>query len=157
MTNNYQISSNWTLVHKMFFPTMWLSFFGVFNLALFFYPMDDTFIFSTRFKLTFLLGFIIFFLLMYFTVFRLKRVEFNPESWTTTNYLKTFQYKYEDIHKISITHIGLMRIATIHLKTKGSFGKKLPIILNKQVLDQFLNDYPELITAPIGRAITEDK
>lgn len=129
----------------MFLPTVWLSFFGVFTMVLFLFPMDGSFIFSNQFRFVFLASFIVFMIIIYFTLFSLKRVEFNPDSWTTTNYLKTFQYSYNDIDKISIFNIGVMRLATIHLKEGGSFGTKLKIILNNEVYRQFQKDYPDLL------------
>jgi len=150
MTSNYQISSNYTLFYKMFLPTVWVSFFGVFAMVLFVFPMDNTFVFSNTFRIGFLLVFLIFLVLVYFTFLSLKRIEFNPDSWSVTNYLKTYQYQYSDIEKISITNIGIMKLASVHLKDKGSFGKRMPIILNQDVLDQFLRDFPEKLSVPIG-------
>lgn len=145
MTNNYQISSNFTLFYKIFIPTFWITFFGVFTVILFFFDENKSFVFSNQFRIPFLIIFLVFLALILLTIMRLKRVEFNPENWNASNYLNTYQYNYLDIEKITTTNLIVMKLACIHLHTKGSLGKKLPIILNDAVFNQFVERYPTLI------------
>jgi hypothetical protein len=104
------------------------------------------FLTSPVFKYPFLLGYILFFALLYFTVMQLKRVELSPDSYYVSNYLKTFRLVYEDIEKISIIPLGRLQLITFRLKAKGSFGKKITFLASKQLYELFMKANPDVKT-----------
>jgi hypothetical protein len=95
------------------------------------------------FKIIFVAGFIVFLLFIWLTVIRLKRVDFGDDGIYVSNYFKTFRYKYEDVSKIKENNLGLFILGTIELKDKGSFGKKIHLIISKIHYQDFLEKHPE--------------
>ncbi len=140
-----RISSNFTIVFKIFLPTLWISFFSLFSVALFLRSSEELDILSTmEFKITFAVCFIIFFILLYFTVMKLKRVEMDREFFYVSNYFKTYRYRYEDIEKISENDFLLFHTLKIHLRKKGKLGKKITVLLDKFLYQNFIKEHPDL-------------
>jgi len=142
-----RVSSNLTVFFKLFIPTVWIVFFSTFTAALFFIDGRSLpFLTSPLFKYPFLLGYILFFTLLYYTVMQLKRVELGPDSYYVSNYLKSFRLVYDDVEKISIIPIGRLQLITFSLKAKGSFGKKITFLASKQLYELFMKANPEVET-----------
>jgi hypothetical protein len=140
----YRISSNWTLFLKIFFPTAWMTFFGLLTLAIILADPGELPIGGgIVFKIVFVTGFIVFLLFIWLTVIRLKRVDFGDEGIYVSNYFKTYRYKYEDVSKIKENNLGLFILGTIELKDKGSFGKNIYLIISKIHYQDFLEKHPE--------------
>ncbi|MFZ1751640.1 MAG: hypothetical protein WAU01_15685 [Saprospiraceae bacterium] len=140
-----RVSSNLTLFLKLFIPTTWIVFFTVFTAALF--MIDDKqlpFLTSPVFKYPFLLVYIIFFLLLYFTVIQLKRIELGPEFYIATNYFKTYRLSYQDIRKVSILGLGPWKIVKFGLAAKSSFGKNIVFLADSELYDLFLHTNPDV-------------
>lgn len=66
------------------------------------------------------------------------------EKFHVSNYLKIYAYKYEDIDKIQEYNYGLFRLITIHLKAKGSLGKKITFIPSYRNYEYFIEQHPDL-------------
>lgn len=142
----YRVSSNLTLLLKVFFPTAWIVFFGVLTLAIFVSnPSDNPMLDNWIFRFTFLGFFILFFVFLYFTLMQLKRVEFGKEHIFISNYFKTYRYRFEDIHTIKEYNLLFKNLMVIHLKSKGKLGKKIPFLVNDLRFKEFLNTHPELL------------
>lgn len=140
-----RVSSNLTIFFKLFIPTVWIVFFTTFTLALFLVDEQSLpFLTSPIFKYPFLALYIIIFLLIYFTVLQLKRVEMTSEYYTVTNYFKTFKLYYDDIRSIQIIPLGRLKLVTFKLKGKGSFGNKITFLASRQLLDLFLKSQPHV-------------
>ncbi len=140
-----RVSSNSTVFFKLFIPTAWIVFFTTFTAALFLVDGRSLpFLTSPLFKYPFLLGYILFFVILYYTVMQLKRVEMGPEHYYVSNYLKSFRLVYDDIEKISIIPISRLQLITFRLKAKGSFGKKITFLASKQLFELFLKTNPEV-------------
>lgn len=139
-----RISSNATLFLKIFIPTIWLVFFGLFSIAVlisevsYFGPVPALWM-KTGLVAFLLLGFLFF----YFTFFRLKRVELDELYVYASNYFKTARYPYHNVEKITERDLGLFHIVWIYLKVPGQFGKKLTFLLDESMLKDFLAKYPE--------------
>ena len=140
----HRISSNLTLLLKIFIPTLWLSFFGIFTIAFLFSNVEQfaTFIF---WKLGLLFFFLAFTALFYFTIMKLKRVELGKDFVYASNYLKTYRYPYHNVEKMTEHDLGLFTLVKIHLKTPGKFGKKIPFLLDEAMLKDFLKKNPEMV------------
>ena len=133
-----RLSSNLTLFFKLFIPTGWVSFFGLFTLVIFVVDTTDKpLLASTVFRLSFLAFFLIFFAIIYFTIFQLKRVEHKEGDIYVTDYFKTIKLPIENIHRISTLNLIIFKVVWFHLKTKGVFGKRIPFIAKKSNFKSF--------------------
>ena len=89
-----RVSSNLTLLFKIFIPTAWIAFFT---------PMTIAFLIAERANLPFgggtvvrigfLVGFLLFLLLIYYLLLPLKRVELAQDGIYVSNYFKTYRYQ----------------------------------------------------------------
>lgn len=136
-----RVSTNLTLVYKLFIPTFWFALFGSATLATLVYNDDQ---FS---KLTMVLIFLGSLAMMYFTIFQFKRVEMGEDAFYATNYFQHFQYPYSNVEKITHQNYFVLRTATIHLKVPGSFGKKIIFVPSKILYKDFWTANPELKAA----------
>lgn len=140
-----RVSSNVTILLKIFIPTVWISFFGLLTLTILLsdganLPMGGSLIFKLG-TVTFYLFFLV---LMYFTIMKLKRVDFGEDGIYVSNYFKTYRYKYEDIASINENNMTLFHLGTILLKAKGKFGKKIRFIISKANYEFFIEQNPDL-------------
>lgn len=124
-----RLSTNWTLILKIFIPIVWITFFFSFFLSAFLAnPIEVPQFTSDSFRIgviLFILGGIVFFR---FTFFRLKRVDADNEYVYVSSYFRTFRYTYESIdHFLLYDHL-LFKAVHIMLKEKGSFGKRMIFI-----------------------------
>ena len=129
-----RLSSNFTLILKIFLPLFWIVFFGLFVVASFVTnPIEAPQIANDKFRLQsviFVFSGIVFFT---FTFFRLKRVDGDENGIYISNYFKTYKYSFDSIDKIVIYNHLILKTAHLSFKTKGSFGKKvifLPYMIN---------------------------
>ena len=138
-----RVSSNLTLALKIFLPTVWVTFFGLFTIAILFAENANLPFGGGNFiRVGFLVGFLLFLLLMYVSVLRLKRVEFGDDGIYISNYFKTYRYKYIDIESIKESDYLILKIAVIKLKEKGQLGLKLPFVISSVHYDDFIKNHP---------------
>lgn len=142
-----RLSSNFTLFLKLFVPTGWLSFFGLFGLVIFLVDTTDKpLLASNYFRIGYLVFFVIFLTLIYFTIFQLKRVECQDKLMYVTDYFKTVRFPFENIDRISTLNLGLVLIVWMHLKNKGKFGKRIPFLAKKSNFAHFKSTNPDFFT-----------
>jgi len=140
-----RLSTNLTLFFKIFVPTAWASFFGLFALVIFFLnPADEPFLTSSVFKIGFLVLFIIFGTLLYFTLGSLKRVEVEGDHLFVTNYFKTIRFPLENIKRMNVTKLGFLKLVHLTLHHKGEFGNKAFFLAKKSNFSDFETQYPEI-------------
>jgi hypothetical protein len=140
-----QLSSSWTLAFRIFFPTLWIAFFGTFLISVLFTKKTQLGGLSTSnlgIGLAVFMG--IFLLIFYKTVFRLKRVDADKNFVYVTNFFKSVRYKHEYIKKIETSKGILFNFGTLILVEKAAFGDRIPFILSKKRLEIFLSENPEL-------------
>ena len=145
----HRISSNLTLPLKIFLPTLWISFFGVFTVALLLSNVDQ-FAYFIYWKLGMLGFFLAFTALFYFTTMKLKRVELDSNFVYASNYLKTYRYPFHNVEKMTERDMGLFTLMHVHLKVPGKFGKKIPFLLDEAMLKDFLEKNPEMLSIMEG-------
>ena len=126
-----QLSSSLTLFWVIAAPTIWLSFFAVFSLAIFLSGYTH---FGSIPALYLKIGLPLFFLLglVYLKFNRLKRIDIDQEYLYATNYIKTYKYPWQNIEKISPASGFILKKGKIHLKTPGQFGKKIPFLVSSK-------------------------
>lgn len=143
-----RLSSNFTLFFKLFVPTGWVSFFGLFALVIFLVDTTDKpLLASSVFRIGYLAFFFIFLVLIYFTIYQLKRVEYENGFVFVTDYFKTITFPLENIKRISRMNLGIFTLVWFHLKAKGYFGKRIPFIAKRTNFKSFENNHPKLFQA----------
>jgi len=135
-----RLSSNSTLMLKLFIPIFWIVFFGAFAFASYVAnPIEAPQIANKTFRIQstiFVAIGIIFFAL---TFFRLKRVDADDKYIYISNYFKTYRYPTDTIDSIVIYNHLVLKAAHLTFKGRSSFGKKvifIPYMIN-------LNEFAE--------------
>lgn len=140
-----RVSSNLTLVLKIFLPTLWIAFFGLLTLAIFFSSGEENLLFGDwTFKLSVLGFFLLFLAFIYFTIMKLLRVEFDEGTFSASNYFQTYQYKYEDIEEIVEYNILIKTIVKIKMKGLTKHGKSIYFLKSKVWFKDFVESRPQV-------------
>lgn len=146
-----QVSSNLTLILKIFFPTFWLVFFGLFTLAAWLAAPESG---SMLGRLDLRLGITAFFLtgaaMLYFTLLKLKRVEMDKEQVFATNYFKSVRYPWSNVDKIVQQPFLGFHIMYVHLKKPGYFGSRIIFLASRARWRLFVEEFP-----PAGELVQE--
>ncbi len=138
----HRVSSNLTIFFKVFLPTVWIVFFTSILITIFTIS-DQTLpaITTTGFKIGFIVFYLSMLLIIYFSIFQLKRVEFGEDSYIVTNYLKTYRLIYDDIEQIDLNPMGRVILIKFKLRANSSFGKKITFLASKQLYDIFMSTH----------------
>ena len=143
-----RLSSNLTLFFKFFVPIFWIVFFGAFTIAVFAYRNE---FYGQVPGQALQIGTVLFFVsglfMFYFTLMQLKRVDGNAEYLVVTDYFKTFRYSYDSVEKITESRFAFLKLATIHLKEKGSFGKRMFFITSFSRYERFMKKFASQLRA----------
>ena len=141
-----------TLILRLFIPTFSIVFFGLMAIAMLVvdtYSLPFPGIPYIRYVL---FGFFVLcFLLMYFTLMQLKRVELSNSQLFVSNYFKTYAYQFKDLESVRKYNLLICKLWIVRLKYKGKFGRKIPFILNKVQMDYCLeqmgiSDFNEVLS-----------
>jgi hypothetical protein len=138
-----RISSNTTLFFKIFVPCVYITFFGSMSIAVLFSDPEEVYIAGNplvKYGLPSL--FMIFVVIMYFTIMQLKRVEFGPDYFLVSNYFKTYRYVYGDIKKITLYNFGLFTIISIKMIERTKMGRKFRFIAKRKFFEDFVLNHP---------------
>lgn len=121
-----RLSSNMTLVLKVFIPTFWIVFFTLFLIAIFISDSEALPLFHfPLYRYGFVAFYLLFLAFLYFTFIQLKRVDMDSESIYVTNYIKTYRYPLADIKSFKMVDNIIFKLGIIELHAKGKFGKKI--------------------------------
>ena len=140
-----QLSSNWTMAFGIFFPTLWIAFFGTFLIAILLSDKPAVGAWSMtslRFGLTAFVAIFIF--IFWKTVFRLKRIDADHESVYITNFFKAVRYPHADIEKIELDKGFIFTLGTVVLRGQGRFGQRVLFLCSRRRLEIFLEENPQL-------------
>ena len=147
-----RVSSNLTLVLKIFLPTLWIAFFGLLTLAIFFSSGEDNLLFGDwTFKLSVLGLFLLFLGFMYVTIMKLLRVEFAEEAFSASNYFQTYQYSYEDIEEIKEYNLILKSLVRIKMKGLTKHGRSIYFLKSKVWYNDFIAQHPQIFEGLIRK------
>jgi hypothetical protein len=140
-----QLSSNWTMAFSIFFPTLWIAFFGTFWMAIILTDKSAVGTWSID-SLRVGLGIFIatFILIFWKTLFRLKRVDADNESVYVTNFFKAVKYPHADIERIEVDKGLIFTFGTVVLRGKGRFGKRILFLCSRRRLDVFMEENPQI-------------
>lgn len=136
MKNN-QLSSNWTLLFRLFIPTLWFAFFGTFLIAVLRADKSQTDT-SVNYLLYGLIFFVLAFLIIFrYTLFRLKRIDTDETHIYVSNYFKSARYLFRDIESITVSKGILFNYGTLNLRGSGIFGDKIIFLASAPRLEVF--------------------
>ena len=140
-----RISSNLTLFFRIFVPTFWTVFYGLFTFVMLFSQDSTLNVFQSDWlKYSNLLFYLSTLLIMYLTIFRLKRVEMSRDGVFVTNYFKTVKYTYDSIDSLGYKDYCFFKVGFIRLKDKGIFGSTILFLLKKKYLEDYIQANPDL-------------
>ena len=141
-----RVSTNLTLLLKLFLPTFWAVFFGSFVVALWLTPFSHFLgLPALTFRLLLTGAYLLGLALIWRTLWQLKRVEMDAEYVYATDYFKHFRYPWTNVERLEEKDFLLFRTVTIHLKVPGRFGKRLVFIPSMHRLQDFLNEHPRVV------------
>lgn len=135
-----RISSASTIILALFIPVFWLVFFGSLSLGLLITAPDDLpFSFNGLLKWIILGFFLIFSTVIYFTLFKLKRVDADHEFVYVSNYFKTVRIPIDQISELTCKSLSFRQLAKMQLNFKGIFGSKIYFITDSEKYNLLLS------------------
>ncbi len=141
-----QVSSNLTLMLRIFFPVLLTVFFGAFLLYFWF---DDRGYYGNVQGTTIRYGFTGFYLgmlaLFAFTVWRLRRVEMGRDWVYVTDFFRQARYPWGNIREIRETSLGIARIVRVRFYEPGSFGESALFLASGSRWQLFKEEHPERV------------
>jgi hypothetical protein len=141
----HRISSNTTLFFKIFLPTFWMVFFGIFTLAVL---MTDGIYIGGLSPIALKIGTLLFFVAgsgaLYFSVLQLKRVELDDLYLYASNYFSVYRYPFHNIEKVEFRNIGIATLANVFLKIPGKYGRSISFLLDRDMWLKLLEQHPEI-------------
>ncbi len=139
-----RISSASTLFFAIFLPVFWFVFFGSLTVGLFIISSEEMdYGFMKYLKWIFLFLFLVFFLIIYRTIWRLRRVDADQDYIYVTNYIKTIRIPYAQIESLTSKSLSWRLLARLKLKHNGYFGSEILFLCEEekyQTLEQFLRN-----------------
>lgn len=140
-----RLSSGWTLVLRLFFPVFYVVFMGALTLATLSQGADLSPVFGTWTYRLVMPGLVLAgILLIRFTVWKLLRLDASPGYFYITNYFRTYRYPLDSIESIRPFSLFFFRFIKINLKEKGSLGKRLYVLLERGLWEQYTDAHPEV-------------
>lgn len=139
-----RVSSNLTLVLKVFIPTLWITFFSLLTVAIVLAGEDNFYFSQWHVKVAAVIMFILFLAFLYFTVMRLLRVEFGEGVFSASNYFKTLQYNFSDVEDINEYDLIFKKLVRIKMKGKTQFGKSIYFLASKVHYNEYKQKHQAL-------------
>jgi hypothetical protein len=122
----YRLSSNSTLFWKLFFPIFYSTLFGLLTIVAFRAdPGDLPFLANPITRIVILTTYIIFVILLFLTIGKLKRVEADDQYIYVSNYIKTYRYLKQDITEVKTFDFLLFKITSLVMREKTKMGGKI--------------------------------
>ncbi|MEO6190940.1 MAG: hypothetical protein ABIO44_11845 [Saprospiraceae bacterium] len=143
-----RISSSSTLFLKVFLPVFWLVFFGSLTLGLFLKNDNEfEFGFMGYLKWFFIFFLVLFGIIIYNSIFQLKRIDADSEYIYVSNYLKTIRIRYSQIEKLSSKSLGFRLLGKLDLRNRGFFGTKIYFICEE---DRYKVLHELILSTPVS-------
>ena len=140
-----RLSSGWTLVLRLFVPVFYVVFMGALTLATLSQGADLSPVFGTWIYRLAMPGLVLAGILtLRFTVWKLLRLDASPDYFYITNYFRTYRYSLDSIESIRPFGLFFLKFIKIKLKEKGSLGKELYILVERELWDQYADAHPQV-------------
>jgi hypothetical protein len=141
-----RISSNLTLVFRLFIPVFFAAFYGVFTIVTWIgNPEDLGYLGQPLFRYSNTAFFFSAATILFLTVWKLKRIEFTETHIYVTNYFKTYRYVLEDIASMNKTNLFLFSTLTIKFHSRTYFGKSVVCMIAPANYKNWANQNESLI------------
>lgn len=132
------LSSGATLLLRLFFPTVWLVFFGAFMVAGWLSGQDFIGPFTrSTYRAATTLFFLAGSLVFRFTVWRLYRVDISPDLLFVSSYFRTWRYTRDSVAEIAILSYGVFHLGRITLHAPGSLGRTIWFLPSRKRMEGF--------------------
>ncbi len=133
-----QLSSTLTLYLKFMFTIFWTVFFGSFAIAFWVLDSGKEIGVSNSLKWGFSAFVLVGILILYRSLFRLKRVDVVDDGLVITNYFKTYHFPYPLVQSMKVLPLFLSyKIVILRFVKPTSFGKSIFFLTNTQRLESF--------------------
>lgn len=145
MNRPINISSNLTILLKIFFPIFWLMFFGLALMA--FMNSSEAYVGGMPifwFRLMLFSFILTGALVMYFSMMKLKRVEVDQDFFYITNYRQTARYPFHNIEELKEVSYLFFKVYRLVLREPGIFGKISIFLASNNRFQKALHDVPEI-------------
>lgn len=141
----HRVSSNLTLVLRIFLPIFWAIFFGAFLVALLFVHYEGPgYLHTWQFRLGAVLFYTGGLVIQFFTFLRLRRVEVSDDFLYVTNYLRTARYPFHNVAEIRTTRLPVLNLGSVVLNQPGIFGRKIYFLHSSEAFERVILVHPEL-------------
>ena len=140
-----RVSSQLTIFIRIAIPTIWIVTLVSFVVLLTYSVQGKAHIFSNPILwivLLFIFGTTI--LIIKYILWRIFRIDMDERHLYVSDYFKTFKYPFTDIESITESNVLPGRVYTIHLKSKGTFGKDISFLASRKLWDEFVAEHPEV-------------
>ena len=143
----YRLSSNLTLVVKLFIPVFWTTILVGFTLVTWFAPEQYFGGLPLEWLRYALLVILALWLFIVFLVFwPLKRVETDGKDVYVSNYFRTAHYSLaRDVEAIHESDLLLVKLCTLELNGVGSFGRRMKFLGSRKLLAGFREAFPNVV------------
>ncbi len=139
-----QVSSNLTLMLRIFIPVLLAVFFGAFTL---YFLFDQRAYYGNVSGTTVRVGFVAFYVAMLaffaFTLWRLRRVEMGRDWVYVTDYFRQARYPWGNIREVRETSLGIGRLVRVRFYEPGSFGESALFLASGSRWQLFKEEHPE--------------
>jgi len=147
-----QVSTNLTLLYRLFIPVFFTVFVGATTVFLWMHPQQyygglrgD----YLRIGVTVL--FVLGLLLFAFSVWRLRRVEMSKEWIYVTDYFRQARYPWDNVDFVKETPIGIFTIVSIYLSNPGRFGRRITFLASVSRWRIFKEEFPDRLADLLRR------
>jgi len=142
-----RLSSNLSILFRIFLPLVYIVFFGSLIIGSFIASVNDAPLVANPFFRYGLLGtFVVFVLIFRLTVMRLKRVDADSTYLYVSNYIKTYRYTWPSINKLTTVNLLIFDIIYIHFNDETQFGKKVFFLASRSLVKSFFAENTELFS-----------
>jgi hypothetical protein len=140
-----RVSSQLTIMLRIFLPTVWFTLMLSIVILLMWTVRGKAGLLANPFIWVGLLlilgcGFVV----VYFFLWRLYRVDMDDRYMYISNYFRTYKYPFSDIETISDSGALPGRLFRITLKAKGSFGRHIYFLAAQVLWQDFLAGHDEV-------------
>ena len=139
-----QVSSNLTLMLRLFFPVLLGVFFGA--LTIYFWVDARSYygpIAGPTVRYTATALYLAMMATFFFTVWRLRRVEMNRDWVYVTDFFRQARYPWTNIAAVTETSLGFVRLVRLRFHAPGSFGESALFLASGSRWRLFKEEHPE--------------
>lgn len=140
----HQLSSGYTLLLKLFLPTVWVVFFSSFMVMGWLW--DEPFIgpFPRSGYRWITTGFVFSGIIAFrYTLWRLHRADAEENYLVLSNYFRSYRYNRNAIAHIELKSFGLFHLCRVQLVVPGKLGSVIWFLPSKKRLENFLHAHPD--------------